>query len=91
MTNDVNRGVGVVAVACALVVTAWAAPARADGVWVPPTSQADLGGLGISSSGVWPATPAGAVRLAWAVPEDLQTFQSAKVVLIPHILAARRR
>jgi hypothetical protein len=24
------------------------------------------------------------VRLAWAVPGDLQTFQSAKVVLIPH-------
>ena len=60
------------------------APARADEVWVAPTSQADLGGLGIGSNGVWPATPAGAVRLAWAVPDDLQTFQSAKVVLIPH-------
>ena len=36
----------------------------------------------------WPATPAGVVRLAWAIPADLQTFQSAKLVLIPSASSA---
>jgi hypothetical protein len=58
--------------------------AAADEVWVSPTYQQDLGGLGIGSNVIWPASAAGAVRLAWAIPNDLQTFQSAKVVLIPH-------
>src|SRR5262249_10251571 len=31
---------------------------------------------------------AGAVRFAWGVPNDLQTFQSAKVVLIPSTAGA---
>jgi hypothetical protein len=56
----------------------------ADEVWVAPTYQADFGGFGIGSNGIWPATVVGAVRFAWAVPDNLQTFQSAKVVLIPH-------
>src|SRR5262245_26288495 len=61
-----------------------AAPARADEIWVAPTYQQDIGGLGIGSSGLWPSSAVGAVRLAWAVPNDLQTFQGAKVVLIPN-------
>ena len=61
-----------------------AGSAGADEVWVAPTYQADFGGVGIGSNGIWPATVAGAVRFAWAVPDNLQTFQSAKVVLIPH-------
>jgi hypothetical protein len=76
-------------VAGALVVTslaaAWLATAvYADEIWVAPTYQQDFGGLGVGSSVVWPATAAGAVRLAWAVPGTLQTFQSAKLVLVPH-------
>jgi hypothetical protein len=51
---------------------------------VAPTYQQDIGGLGIGSSGLWPVTPFGVVRLAWAVPNDLQTFQRAELVLIPH-------
>jgi hypothetical protein len=74
-------------IACAIAVV-FAAPARADEVWVAPTSQQDLGGLGVGSSTVWPATPIGAVRLAWGVPNDLQAFQSARLVLIPHASAA---
>ena len=61
-----------------------AASASADEVWVSPTYQQELGGLGVGSNGIWPVTPIGAVRLAWGVPNNLQTFQSAKVALIPH-------
>ncbi len=60
-----------------------ATPVRADEIWVAPTSQADIGGLGVASNVFWPATPLGAVRLAWAIPGDLQTFQNARLVLIP--------
>ena len=72
--------------ACGLVLVAMAAPRRAaaDEVWVSPTYQQDLGGLGIGSNVVWPASVAGVARLAWAIPNDLQAFQTAKVVLIPH-------
>jgi hypothetical protein len=65
------------------LVTAVAVPASADEIWVAPTSQQDLGGLGIATSTVWPVTPVGGVRLAWGVPNNLQTFQRARVVLIP--------
>jgi hypothetical protein len=61
-----------------------ATPAAADEIWVAPTSQQDLSGLTIGSNTMWPVTPVGAVRLAWAVPDDLQTFQSAKLVVLPH-------
>jgi hypothetical protein len=60
-----------------------AAPVHADEIWVAPTSQADLGGLGVASNTFWPVTSLGAVRLAWAIPADLQTFQNARLVLIP--------
>jgi hypothetical protein len=58
--------------------------ASADEIWVAPTSQADVGGLGIASNVFWPVTPIGVVRFAWGVPGNLQTLQTAKVVLIPH-------
>ena len=61
-----------------------ASPASADEIWVAPTYQADLGGTGIASNGLWPVSAVGASRLAWAVPNDLQAFQHAKLVLIPH-------
>jgi hypothetical protein len=57
---------------------------RADEVWVAPTHQADLGGVGIGSNVIWPVSVVGAVRFAWAVPDNLEVFQSAKVVVIPH-------
>ena len=43
-----------------------------------------MGGLGIGSNGLWPATVAGAARFALGVPDNLQTFQHATIVLIPH-------
>jgi hypothetical protein len=58
--------------------------AVADDIWIAPTYQADLGGLGIGSNALWPVSAVGAVRLVWAVPNDLQTLQSSKVALIPH-------
>jgi hypothetical protein len=61
--------------------------AGADEIWVAPTSQSDLGGLGVASNAVWPVTPVGAVRLAWAIPDNLVTFQSAKLALIPSTAA----
>jgi hypothetical protein len=58
--------------------------AHADEIWVAPTYQTDLGGVGIASSGIWPASAFGAARLAWAIPNNLLAFESAKVALIPH-------
>ena len=54
----------------------------ANEIWVSPTYQADAGGFGIGI-GLWPVTALGAVRLVLAVPDDLQTFQGARIVLIP--------
>ena len=71
------------AVIAAVFVTALPGSTRANEIWVAPTSQQDFGGLGVASNAVWPVTPAGAVRLAWGIPDDMQAFESAKVVLIP--------
>lgn len=76
------RGYGFVWIACALIVGA-AVRASADEIWVAPTSQADIGGLGVASNAFWPVTPAGVVRLAWSIPGNLQTLQGAKVAIIP--------
>ena len=70
-------------VVCALAFAVLPREATADEIWVAPTSQQDLGGMEIASSTVWPVTPVGAVRFAFAVPADLEQLQSAKVVLIP--------
>jgi hypothetical protein len=59
-----------------LVITMMTTSAAAKELWVAPGYQLDIGGLGIGSNFFWPATPAGAVRLAWAVPNDLQTFRT---------------
>jgi len=84
MATVTNRSFRVLAVAGALLLSVAADTATANEVWVSPTYQQDLGGVGVGSNVVWPASAAGAVRLAWAIPNDLQTFQTAKVVLIPH-------
>ena len=55
----------------------------ADEIWVVPTYQQDTGGGGTAANALWPVTKAGAVRLAWAVPNDLDTFDSAKIAIIP--------
>jgi hypothetical protein len=60
------------------------APAWSSEVWIAPTYQQDVGGLGIGSNSTWAASAIGVVRFVVAVPDDLQAFQSAKVVLIPH-------
>ena len=79
----VKRAARAGVLACAVLLCG-TAMARANEIWVAATAQQDLGGVGIGSNGIWPATPAGAVRLAWGVPEDLQTFTRARLVLIPH-------
>ena len=58
-------------------------PSSADEIWVAPTYQADIGGIGVGTSFFWPVTPIGVVRFAFGVPDNLDTFTSAKVVLIP--------
>lgn len=60
-----------------------AARASANEIWVAPTAQQDVGGVGVASNVVWPVTAAGIVRFAWSVPADLQTLTSAKIALIP--------
>ncbi|HEY7169850.1 MAG TPA: tail fiber domain-containing protein [Vicinamibacterales bacterium] len=67
----------------ALLAVACSSAARADEIWVSPTYQQDVGGLGIASSVIWPVSAVGAARLAWPVPNNLQSFQSGKVVVIP--------
>ena len=71
------------AIAATCLALASVRPAVAQELWVAPTAQQDTGGLGVGSNVVWPVTPAGVVRLAFGVPNDLQTFQNAKVVVIP--------
>jgi Chaperone of endosialidase len=75
---------GVLCLLVVLLVPFTAARAAADEIWVAPTSQQDVGGLQIASNALWPVTPIGAVRFAFAIPDNLQAFQSAKIVLIPH-------
>ena len=58
-------------------------PALAGELWVVPTYQRDLGGLGLAVDVYWPVTRWGFARLAFAVPNDLQALQAAKLVLIP--------
>ncbi len=73
-----SRIVGLVCLSCLCV----ASVARANEIWVAPTLQTDTGGLGVGN-GIWPVSPIGVTRLAVAIPDDLQTFQGAKIVLIP--------
>ena len=81
MVSFTRRQAGLFCIACMLFVGV-AAPARADEIWVAPTYQQDFGGLGVGSNVFWPVSALGVGRLAWAVPNDLQTFQSAKIALI---------
>lgn len=84
MTNFESRRVCSAVFLCGLVLAGAAAPAAGNEIWVAPTMQQDVGGFGIGSNVAWPVTAAGAVRLAWGVPEDLQSFTRARLVLIPH-------
>ena len=76
------RGRMSIGVACALIMLLMPRPSVADEIWVAPTYQQDFGGVSTGSNVVWPATVVGAVRFAWGTPDTLQTFQSAKVVLM---------
>jgi hypothetical protein len=82
MATPLCRRLGFVWIAL-LVIASVAVPAHADEIWVAPTYQQDIGGLGVASNAIWPVTPIGVVRLAWSIPDDLQTFQTAKVAIIP--------
>jgi hypothetical protein len=84
MARHSNSAFRQLIVAFVCLAAAPAAPAHAEEIWVAPTYQQDLGGLGIGSNVVWPATVIGAARLAWGVPRDLFAFLGAKVVIIPH-------
>lgn len=75
-------------VVCSFVILGCASAGSAQELWVAPTYQADLGGIGVGSNGLWPVTAIGAVRFAFAVPVDLQSVRSAKIVMIPGTSAA---
>src|ERR1700742_663260 len=81
------RRLGLVVV-CAVTIVGFAGLAHADEIWVAPTAQQDLGGMGIASNAIWPASPFGAVRLALSIPDNLSALLSAKMVLIPHSSAS---
>jgi len=87
MATHGRRSIGVIWAVCALSAGLPAA-AHADEIWVAPTYQQDLGGLGVGMNTTWPATQNGAVRLAWAIPASLQAFQGAKLLLIPSWIVA---
>src|SRR6185436_3781219 len=82
MTMSFAPRFGPILIALALSAGA-AARVHADEIWVAPTYQQDIGGLGVASNLVWPVTPLGVTRLALAIPGNLQTLQSAKVAIIP--------
>ena len=82
MAGSLMRRFGFFLVVCG-VFSRIAVPASAAEIWVAPTYQQDVGGLGVASNVVWPVTPIGAVRLVWAIPQDLQEFESARLLLIP--------
>ena len=65
-----------------LCMLTFAGAARADEIWIAPTYQTDMGGLGVGN-GVWPVSPLGVARLAIAVPDNLETFQFARIAIIP--------
>ncbi len=67
---------------CLLLSVCVGSDARANEIWVAPTLQTDTGGLGVGN-GIWPVSAIGVTRLVVAVPDDLQTFQGARIVLIP--------
>ena len=71
----------VIELACASLLL-FSGAAAADEIFVPPTHQADTGGLGIGN-GLWPVSVAGVTRMVVAVPADLLTFTGARVALIP--------
>jgi hypothetical protein len=71
----------VISLTCLSLLT-FARSVRADEIWIAPTYQSDTGGLGVGN-GVWPVTAVGAVRLAVAVPNDLENFEFAKIAVIP--------
>src|SRR3954466_10989107 len=83
MLNGTRGWFGSIGAVCGLMLAVFSAPVHADEVWVAPTYQQDFGGVGVASNTFWPVSAAGVVRLAWSVPNDLQTFQSAKVAIIP--------
>jgi len=72
MASSTNRSLGVFIGACVAAFLGVGRFAAANEMWVAPTYQQDVGGLGIGSNTVWPVTAAGAVRFAWASPNDLQ-------------------
>src|SRR5262245_43913841 len=74
-----TRAVSVICITLSSVATL-----SAQEIWIAPTYQADLGGLGFGN-GAWPVSPLGVARMAFGVPNDLQTFQGAKIVLIPSV------
>ena len=82
MTSPLWRRFGFVWMA-GVAIVAVTAPVHGDEIWVAPTAQADIGGLGVASNAIWPATPIGVVRLAWSIPDNLQALQGAKVAIIP--------
>src|SRR5262245_26114692 len=82
MIASLERRIGLAGIVCTLLAVT-APRAHADELWVAPTYQLDLGGLGVASNLFWPVSPAGVTRLAWSTPANLQTLQSARVAVIP--------
>ena len=66
-----SRRVACVFILALVAVVIDARSSSADEIWVVPTFQQDTGGAGSSANVIWPVTKAGAVHLAWAVPNDL--------------------
>ena len=80
MNRTLHLRSSVITLACLSLLIARSS--HADEIWVAPTYQADLGGVGVGN-GVWPVTALGVVRLAVAVPDNLENFEFAKVAIIP--------
>jgi hypothetical protein len=77
MTMSLNRrSLWAAAAGLALVLVLVAVPAAADEMWVAPGDKAD------HEVGTWGTTNNGEARFSFAIPDDLASLTSAKVVLL---------
>lgn len=76
------------AIAGVLAVAGQRGTAVANEIWIAPTYQHDLGGVGTAVQ-TWPVSILGQVRFAFAVPADFLRLTGATLLLVPQSAVGR--
>ena len=71
---SVLAGVCLLACSLALADSVWA-----NEIWVPPAGK----GLPKTTTGTWPISPTGKANFAFGVPDNMEKFVAARIVLLP--------